>query len=115
MLLLVRRPEGDSLDQGRWHKGAAGPLSALLAVWLVRAVSGGWAVAGIHEGHKASTYGSALRGSSRRLTYQTETPTVRAAVDLSTHRGQIIGVRGATRPITPPPMTLRATLKLTQA
>ncbi|MEU7949180.1 hypothetical protein AB0C50_31265 [Micromonospora taraxaci] len=31
-----------------------------------------------------------------RLNYQPETQTVRAAIDLSTHRGQIIGVRGGT-------------------
>ncbi|WP_410816290.1 hypothetical protein [Micromonospora sp. 050-3] len=49
-----------------------------------------------------------------RVTYQTETQTVRAAVDLSAHRGQIICVRGATRTIAPPPMTLSATLKLAQ-
>ncbi|RAO53898.1 hypothetical protein ONO86_01404 [Micromonospora noduli] len=49
-----------------------------------------------------------------RLTYRPETQTVRAAIDLSAHRGQIICVRGATRPIAPPPLTLGATLKLTQ-
>ncbi|WP_433353307.1 hypothetical protein ACQPYV_22670 [Micromonospora saelicesensis] len=49
-----------------------------------------------------------------RLNYQPETQTVRAAIDLSAHRGQIICVRGATRPIAPPPVTLSATLKLAQ-
>ncbi|PWR07264.1 hypothetical protein DKT68_19540 [Micromonospora acroterricola] len=47
-----------------------------------------------------------------RLTYQTETQTVRAAVDLSAHRGVLVCVREATRPIAPPPMTLSATLRL---
>jgi len=47
-----------------------------------------------------------------RLTYQTETQTVRAAVGLSAHRGQIIRARGATRPFVPPSMTLGTILKL---
>ncbi|WP_439427377.1 hypothetical protein [Micromonospora sp. LA-10] len=50
-----------------------------------------------------------------RLNYQPETQTVRAEVDLSAHRGVIVCVRGATRPIAPPPMTLTATLRLAQA
>lgn len=49
-----------------------------------------------------------------RLNYQPETQTVRAEVDLSAHRGVIVCVRGATRPVAPPPMALRATLRLTQ-
>lgn len=49
-----------------------------------------------------------------RLTYQTETQTVRAAVDLSAHRGVIVRVRGAIDTAAPPPLTLGATLKLTQ-
>ncbi|WP_143728126.1 hypothetical protein [Micromonospora cremea] len=48
-----------------------------------------------------------------RLTYQTETQTVRAAVDLSAHRGVMVRVRGAARPIAPPSMRLGTTLKLT--
>ncbi|MGW3893214.1 recombinase family protein [Micromonospora chokoriensis] len=47
-----------------------------------------------------------------RLTYQTETQTVRAAVDLSAHRGVMGRVRGATRTIGPPPMTFSATLRI---
>ncbi|WP_433534558.1 hypothetical protein ACQPZK_20520 [Micromonospora sp. CA-249363] len=47
-----------------------------------------------------------------RLNYQPETQTVRAAVDLSAHRQALVCVRGATRPIAPPPMTLGITLKL---
>ncbi|MFI7219950.1 hypothetical protein [Micromonospora maritima] len=49
-----------------------------------------------------------------RLNYQPETQTVRAEVDLSAHRGAMVCVRGAARTITPPPMTLSATLKLAQ-
>ncbi|MBQ1030395.1 recombinase zinc beta ribbon domain-containing protein [Micromonospora sp. C97] len=49
-----------------------------------------------------------------RLNYQPETQTVRAAVDLSAHRGPMGRVRGATRTNAPPPLKLGATLKLTQ-
>ncbi|WP_200215644.1 hypothetical protein [Micromonospora coerulea] len=47
-----------------------------------------------------------------RLTYQAETQTVRAALDLSAHRGVMVCVRGATPTITPPPMTIGKSLKL---
>ncbi|WP_433281663.1 transposase [Micromonospora sp. CA-244673] len=50
-----------------------------------------------------------------RLTYQPETQTVRASVDLSAHRGVMVCVRGATRTIAPPPMTIGKTLRLTLA
>ncbi|MFD6259605.1 hypothetical protein ACFWFK_00555 [Micromonospora chalcea] len=46
---------------------------------------------------------------------QPETQTVRASVDLAAHRWNSAGVRGATRPIAPPPMTLSATLRLSHA
>ncbi|MET8121102.1 hypothetical protein [Micromonospora sp. NPDC005291] len=50
-----------------------------------------------------------------RLTYQTETQTVRAAVDLSAHRGVMVRVRGATRTLAPsPPIALATTLRLAQ-
>ncbi|MEV0724328.1 hypothetical protein AB0I37_16310 [Micromonospora purpureochromogenes] len=49
-----------------------------------------------------------------RLTYQPETQTVRAEADLSAHRGVMGRVRGGTRTIAPPPMTIGQTLKLTQ-
>ncbi|MEU8419419.1 recombinase family protein [Micromonospora sp. NPDC048835] len=49
-----------------------------------------------------------------RLTYHPEAQTVHAETDLSAHRGPMVRVRGATRPIAPPPMTLSATLKLAQ-
>ncbi|MFV2116758.1 hypothetical protein ACFHW0_31150, partial [Micromonospora sp. LOL_025] len=45
-----------------------------------------------------------------RLTYQPETQTVRATVDLSAHRGVMVRVRGATRTIASPP-TIGKTLK----
>ncbi|WP_172899093.1 hypothetical protein [Micromonospora coriariae] len=50
-----------------------------------------------------------------RLNYQPETQTVRAAIDLSAHRGVMVRVRGATRFIAPPPMTLGTTLMLAPA
>ncbi|MET7806619.1 hypothetical protein [Micromonospora chersina] len=49
-----------------------------------------------------------------RFTYQPETQTVRASVDLSAHRGVMVCVRGATRTIAPPLMTIAKTLKLIQ-
>ncbi|WP_157743219.1 hypothetical protein [Micromonospora coriariae] len=49
-----------------------------------------------------------------RLNYQPETQTVRAEVDLSAHRGVMVCVRGATRTITPPPITIGTSLKLAQ-
>ena len=49
-----------------------------------------------------------------RLTYQPETQTVRASVDLSAHRGVMVCVRGVTRTVAPPPMTIGKTLALTQ-
>ncbi|MFJ5599939.1 zinc ribbon domain-containing protein [Micromonospora parva] len=57
---------------------------------LVRAL--GDIVGVLRDADKAEVY----RQLGLRLTYQTETQTVRAAVDLSAHRGQIVGVRGGT-------------------
>ncbi|MEU8161884.1 hypothetical protein [Micromonospora parva] len=65
---------------------------------------------GVVSRPKAEVY----RQLGLRLNYQPETQTVRAEVDLNAHRGVMGCVRGATRPIAPPPMTLSATLKLTQ-
>ncbi|MGC4821762.1 hypothetical protein [Micromonospora sp. DT63] len=49
-----------------------------------------------------------------RLTYHPEAQTVHAEVDLNAHRGAIVCVRGSTRTIAKPPMTLGTTLKLAQ-
>lgn len=70
-----------NLDQRPW------------AVQLVRAL--GDIVAVLRDADpddKAEVY----RQLGLRLTYQTETQTVRAAINLSAHRGQIICVRGGT-------------------
>ncbi|WP_406071124.1 hypothetical protein [Micromonospora sp. NBC_01638] len=48
---------------------------------------------------KLNTYGL-------RLTYQPETQTVRAEMDLNAHRGVMVCVRGATRTETPRPLVL---------
>ncbi|MFE0530435.1 recombinase family protein [Micromonospora parva] len=61
--------------------------------------------------HKLEVY----RSLGLHLTYDPEPQTVRANVDLAAHRWDSVRVRGATRPIAPPPMTLSATLKLAQA
>ncbi|WP_422742551.1 hypothetical protein ACN27B_29675 [Micromonospora sp. WMMD754] len=58
--------------------------------------------------HKLEVY----RSLGLHLTYDPESQTVRANVDLATHRWDSVRVRGATRTVTPPPMTLSTTLKL---
>ncbi|WP_262286342.1 hypothetical protein [Micromonospora sp. MA102] len=60
--------------------------------------------------HKLEVY----RSLGLNLTYDPETQTVRASVDLAAHRWDSVRVRGTTRTITPPPMTIGTNLKLAQ-
>lgn len=60
--------------------------------------------------HKLEVY----RNLGLRLTYDPERKRCRADVDLATHRWNSVCVRGATRTVAPPPMTIGKTLKLMQ-
>ncbi len=58
--------------------------------------------------HKLDVY----RNLGLRLTYDPETRTVRADIDLAARRWDLVCVRGATRIITPPHVVLSETLRL---